>query len=664
VPRILVADDNSNIQKMVALAFQERGIEVTSVGNGEAAVRRLPDLNPDLVLADVFMPVRNGYEVCEFVKKDQRFAHIPVILLVGAFDPLDEKEARRVGADGVLKKPFVPPDPLIAMVMSALEKNPKVAAEVAKSKKAASEPMSAQSAEIPLHVEPKPLPEFPEPSPDEEDAIYGFGNSARALEDADLAKGSAESKALDGEPEEDDFGHEVVKNKWRRAAIDFEIPGADASRPALTADEHLDTAMFPSEKDVPPRHVRMRDLEPDAEPVEQPAPASIATPSPVLLSAEVETASPVSAEPEISQTPLVAVEHSAVPAAEIPEQESEPAAPSPTVPDEAAKVSHWMDMMAPVPASSSGDWMSALRASAVSEPRPLTPVTPPFEAPVSAPVAMSGDLTSMPRIQNPEPVAESHAAAIESSNETESKPTVWDSRQTREVETHSEPPIQTEAPFFTDDLVAAEAPGFDHNLMVAAPDPPVPANLQDPELIGPAVVRVTPEPLLEEDEPASSNDYNSKPEETAPMHSLDYPVAPPTMQASAENEANFDEKPVTSESVLEETSAGSESFAPMPEPAQFTAPLALAGRDPVDWTERIPTVPPPNREALADIPFLTPPPAFQSQSENSVDTATVDAVVRKVLERLESQIHGILSQGALKPLVENLLEDELSKKEK
>src|SRR5580704_8476699 len=114
---------------MVSLAFQERGIEVTSVGNGEAAVRRLPDLNPDLILADIFMPVRNGYELCEWVKKDSRYSHIPVILLVGAFDPLDEKEARRVGADGVLKKPFIPPDPLIAMVTSALEKT-KIAAEL------------------------------------------------------------------------------------------------------------------------------------------------------------------------------------------------------------------------------------------------------------------------------------------------------------------------------------------------------------------------------------------------------------------------------------------------------------------------------------------------------------------------------------------------------
>jgi CheY-like chemotaxis protein len=120
VAKILVADDNSNIQKMVALALKDQGIDVVAVGNGEAAVRKISDIRPDLVLADVFMPVRNGYEVCQYVKTDPSLAHIPVILLVGAFDPLDEQEAQRVGADGVLKKPFVPPDPLISMVKSAL----------------------------------------------------------------------------------------------------------------------------------------------------------------------------------------------------------------------------------------------------------------------------------------------------------------------------------------------------------------------------------------------------------------------------------------------------------------------------------------------------------------------------------------------------------------
>ena len=120
--KILVADDNSNIQKMVGLALKDQGIDVVAVGNGEAAVRKISDIHPDLVLADVFMPVRNGYEVCKYVKDDKTLCHIPVILLVGAFDPLDEQEAQRVGADGVLKKPFVPPDPLISMVKSALQR--------------------------------------------------------------------------------------------------------------------------------------------------------------------------------------------------------------------------------------------------------------------------------------------------------------------------------------------------------------------------------------------------------------------------------------------------------------------------------------------------------------------------------------------------------------
>ena len=121
--KILVADDNSNVQKTMALALADLGVEVISVNNGEAAVRKLAEISPDLVLADIFMPVRNGYEVCEYVKKDARFAQVPVILLVGAFDPLDEREAQRVGADGILKKPFVPPEPLITMVKTLLDRS-------------------------------------------------------------------------------------------------------------------------------------------------------------------------------------------------------------------------------------------------------------------------------------------------------------------------------------------------------------------------------------------------------------------------------------------------------------------------------------------------------------------------------------------------------------
>ena len=144
--KILVADDNSNIQKMVGLALKDHGIEVVAVGNGEAAVRKASDIRPDLVLADVFMPVRNGYEVCQYVKNDPALAHIPVILLVGAFDPLDEQEAQRVRADGVLKKPFVPPDPLISMVKSAL-----VRAGVAHAGFSPPKPAAAAPLEVPAN---------------------------------------------------------------------------------------------------------------------------------------------------------------------------------------------------------------------------------------------------------------------------------------------------------------------------------------------------------------------------------------------------------------------------------------------------------------------------------------------------------------------------------
>jgi CheY-like chemotaxis protein len=282
VPRILVADDNTNIQKMVVLAFQERGVEVIAVGNGEAAVRRLPDANPDLVLADVFMPVRNGYEVCEFVKKDPRFAHVPVILLVGAFDPLDEKEARRVGADGVLKKPFVPPDPLIAMVMSALEKNPKVAAELARAKEVAAEALLPPALpEVPLKSEPKPLPEFPEPTAEEAAVIYGFGKGVRAIdlddaaededeEETPKAKKPVKASAKDSkapktpaapktpvvaaiDDDEDEFDSSATANDWRRNAADFEVPENVAADPIYSYGKGFEPITFPSEKDVPPR---------------------------------------------------------------------------------------------------------------------------------------------------------------------------------------------------------------------------------------------------------------------------------------------------------------------------------------------------------------------------------------------------------------------------
>lgn len=104
--KLLLADDSATIQKVIDLTFADEGVRVVAVSNGQEAIDQLLEAAPDIVLADVFMPSRSGYEVCEYVKTNEKLKHIPVVLLVGSFEPFDEAEARRVGADDILTKPF------------------------------------------------------------------------------------------------------------------------------------------------------------------------------------------------------------------------------------------------------------------------------------------------------------------------------------------------------------------------------------------------------------------------------------------------------------------------------------------------------------------------------------------------------------------------------
>ena len=106
--KLLLADDSVTIQRVIELTFADEDVEVSAVGNGQQAIDRISAEPPDIVLADLGMPERDGYEVAAFVKDRPDLAHIPVILLTGAFEPVDEARAREVRCDGVLAKPFEP----------------------------------------------------------------------------------------------------------------------------------------------------------------------------------------------------------------------------------------------------------------------------------------------------------------------------------------------------------------------------------------------------------------------------------------------------------------------------------------------------------------------------------------------------------------------------
>ncbi len=131
--KILLADDSITIQKVIELTFSDEDFDVVTVGNGRLAIERLEEVRPDVVLCDIIMPEKDGYEVCDFIKKNAAFSHVPVLLLTGAFEPFDQERAARVGCDGYLAKPFEP-QALIAKVKDLLLQSasrPRAAAPVA-----------------------------------------------------------------------------------------------------------------------------------------------------------------------------------------------------------------------------------------------------------------------------------------------------------------------------------------------------------------------------------------------------------------------------------------------------------------------------------------------------------------------------------------------------
>ncbi len=184
------------------------------------------------------------------------------------------------------------------------------------------------------------------------------------------------------------------------------------------------------------------------------------------------------------------------------------------------------------------------------------------------------------------------------------------------------------------------------------------SSYKEPDLIEPPAVHVTPEPLLVTETHSDSPVYGARYEETRPAHSFQLPT--PEDRTVAEQAVEH--------AAIESPSEQTTSQKDLPE--ERVVPHASLEFPPALFDERMPTVPSHLREDLDEIPYLNPPPDFHEYADGhsiinhfATDSLLVDAVVEKVLQRIEPQLRELLSQNVLKPLVEAILHDELERKQ-
>jgi CheY-like chemotaxis protein len=143
--------------------LREEGFEVVSLTDGNAAMLRLADVDPDLILADVFLPGKSGFEICRHVKSQPRFKHVRVVLTAGLLEPFDEEEAKRAGCDGILKKPFEASK--VVATIDPLIKEAQLARGLFAEQIAAATPAAVEPSKVPQSPKP-PEPVAPEIDPE------------------------------------------------------------------------------------------------------------------------------------------------------------------------------------------------------------------------------------------------------------------------------------------------------------------------------------------------------------------------------------------------------------------------------------------------------------------------------------------------------------------
>ena len=284
--KILLADDSITIQKVISLTLASEDYDLIIVGDGEAAVQKAEEARPDLVIADVTMPGKTGYEVSSFIKNHPSLKGTPVLLLAGTFETVDTKQMAAAGADDHIIKPFESED-LIKKIRALLSRPAEAApsaeelpeeeilAEIELEKP--EEP--APSAPAPVAATPPPpsAPQKPKPSITED--IWEAGDFLGGPEEETVEAPKDEGVSDEGF---DFFGLEEEKPAEKPQAKE-KAPEAEAFIDMEFTEE--------AAKPAPPPKPREEPLEPPAPPVKAPETPSfeLTEPEEALITAPVET---------------------------------------------------------------------------------------------------------------------------------------------------------------------------------------------------------------------------------------------------------------------------------------------------------------------------------------------------------------------------------------
>jgi CheY-like chemotaxis protein len=287
---LLLADDSVTIQKVVGISFASEDVALITVDNGDDAIAKAQESRPDAILADVVMPGKSGYEVCEAIKADPALQHIPVLLLTGTFESFDEERAQRCGAAGHVAKPFEA-QTLVEQVRALFAQ---AAAAPPSAPPAAPQPIAAPAAPEPIAAAaPASTPEQAPASPSGESFDF-FDDDLGDLTPAEPAAVAPESGREEADALDSDgafaFGDEEREAPQpeplvpSRPVLEPE-PGAPLDRTvAILPDEleagldapappptELDASLEPAGPRTTAEDLLPAELEGPAEPVPQPA---------------------------------------------------------------------------------------------------------------------------------------------------------------------------------------------------------------------------------------------------------------------------------------------------------------------------------------------------------------------------------------------------------